>query len=139
MSRPNWRPRFEPPFAPSRSPTMRTALLLIGVLQLGGLVSLPAQQRAAPFTSWEPSAPAPEAAEVKWGALGDYRYEGLALGGVELGALGVWVGSQISTGCLLAPGVPCHTDKAGQAVALGLTGAVIGGGIGYLVGRFSAK
>jgi len=47
---------------------MRTGLILIGVLHLGGWVSLP---------------------------------EGLALGGVVLGALGVWVGSQISAGGLL--------------------------------------
>jgi hypothetical protein len=123
---------------------VRTGLILIGLLHLGG-VSLSAQQRSAPFTRWEPSAAAAEstssrrAAEVKWGALGDYRYEGLALGGLVLGAFGVWAGSQISAGCPLEPGVSCHTDRAWQAVALGLAGAAIGGGIGYLVGRFDTR
>jgi hypothetical protein len=69
----------------------------------------------------------------------DYRYEGLVFGGVAFGALGVWMGSQISAGCPAEPGVPCHTNKAGQAVALGLVGAALGGGLGYLVGRFSPK
>jgi hypothetical protein len=124
---------------------MRTGFILVGLLHLGGAVSLPAQQHAAPFIRWEPSAISAASTkswrtpEGKSAGLGDYRYEGLAFGGVVLGALGVWMGSQISAGCPLEPGVPCHTNKAEQAVALGLAGAAIGGGLGYLVGRFSPK
>jgi hypothetical protein len=118
---------------------------LAGLLHLGGGVLLPAQQRAAPFIRWESSATTPEptrswrTAEEKSDDLGDYRYEGLALGGVALGALGVWVGSQLSGACPLEPGVPCNSDKTENAIALGLVGAAVGGGIGYLIGRFSPK
>ena len=93
---------------------MRTGFILVGLLHLGGGVLLPAQ-RAAPFIRWEPPAIAPEptrswpAAERKSYALGDYRYEGLAIGGVVLGAVGVWVGSQISAGC-------CIPDGAGPSL-----------------------
>jgi hypothetical protein len=128
---------------------MQNRLLLAGLLHLGGGALLPAQQRAAPFIRWEFSATTPETtpettrswrtAEEKSDDLGDYRYEGLALGGVALGSLGVWVGSQLSGACPLQPGVSCHSDKTGNAIALGLVGAAVGGGLGYLVGRFSPK
>lgn len=124
---------------------MRNGLLLAGLLQLGGGALLPAQQRAAPFIRWEFSATRPEpirswrTAEEKSDGLGDYRYESLALGGLTLGALGVWVGSQLSAGCPLEPGGPCYTNKTENAIALGLAGAVVGGGLGYLIGRFSPK
>ncbi len=145
MSRPSWRQRCEPPFAPSRPHKMRTGLLLTGLLHLGGGVSLPAQQHTAPFIRWEPSATstAPTKSwrtpERKSAAIGDYRYEGLAFGGVVLGPLGTWMGSQLSAACPLEPGTPCGSDKVEQAVTLGLVGAVVGGGLGYLVGRFSPK
>jgi hypothetical protein len=124
---------------------MRIGFILIGLLHLGGGVLLAAQQHAAPFIHWEPSAAlnastkSRHASEERSSALGDYRYEGLAFGGAVFGALGVWMGSQISAGCPLEPGVPCRTDKAGQAVALGLAGAALGGGLGYLIGRSSPK
>jgi hypothetical protein len=124
---------------------MRIGLILVGLLQLGGGGLLSAQQRTAPFIRWESSATAPEpakswqTAEQKSDGLGDYRYEGLAIGGLALGALGVWVGSQISGACALEPGVPCPSNETEQAIGLGLVGAAIGGGIGYLVGRFSPK
>ena len=69
----------------------------------------------------------------------DYRHEGLIFGGVALGALGAWVGSQISGACPLGSGSECGTDRVGNAVMLGLSGAAIGGGLGYLVGRLSPK
>jgi hypothetical protein len=124
---------------------MRTGLILVGLLHVGGGVWLPAQQRAAPFIRWDPSVPAPQptrswrTAERRSESLGDYRYEGLALGGVALGALGVWVGSQVSAGCAIEPGGGCYSNKTGNALALGLVGAAVGGGLGYLVGRFSPK
>jgi hypothetical protein len=69
----------------------------------------------------------------------DYRYEGLVVGGVALGAFGAWVGSQLRGPCPTEAGVECGSDRVGNAVTLGLVGAAIGGGIGYLVGRLSSK
>ena len=124
---------------------MRTGLACVCLLHVGGGVTLAAQQRAAPFLRWEASAPTPEpstswrAPQEKSTAAGDYRYEGLALGAVGFGALGAWVGSQISPACPLEPGGPCYTDRVENAVALGLVGAAVGGGLGYLVGLLSPK
>lgn len=123
---------------------MRTGLILTALLHLG-LTSLPAQQRPAPFLRWEPAALSPgpttsgQATQAKSEDLGDYRYEGLVFGGFVFGVAGAWAGSRISAGCLLEPGVPCPSNKAENAVALGLAGAVLGGGLGYLVGRLSPK
>ena len=124
---------------------MRTGLIVAGLLHLGGVASLPAQQRAAPFLGWEPAALSPgqttsgQTAEDESESLGDYRYEGLAFGGVIFGALGVYLGSRISGACPLEPGVPCPSAQTEDAIALGLAGAAIGGGLGYLVGRLSPK
>jgi hypothetical protein len=123
---------------------MRARLLLTGLLHLVGAVALPAQQRGEAFIEWEPAdtwldADTSGMSESATASLGDYRYEGLAFGGVVFGALGAWAGSRISAGCLMEPGVPCPSNKAENAVALGLVGAVLGGGLGYLVGRFSPK
>lgn len=124
---------------------MRTGLIVAGLLHLAGVASLPGQQRAAPFLHWEPAArsPAlttsPQTAKDESESPGDYRYEGLAFGGLVFGALGVYLGSQVSGACPLEPGVPCPSTQTGNAIALGLAGAVVGGGLGYLVGRFSAK
>lgn len=35
--------------------------------------------------------------------------------------------------------VRCGTDRLGNAVALGLVGAAVGGGVGYLAGRLSSQ
>ena len=69
----------------------------------------------------------------------DYRYEGLALGGVAFGALGAWVGSQTTAACPTQPGVDCRPDRLGNALAVGLIGAGVGGGLGYVIGRLSSK
>ena len=69
----------------------------------------------------------------------DYRYEGLVVGGLAIGAFGAWVGSQISAACPTEPGVECGPDNRGNAIAVGLVGAAIGGGLGYVVGRLSSK
>ena len=61
------------------------------------------------------------------------------MGGLALGALGAWIGSRITLGCPTEPGVRCDTDRLGDAVALGLVGMAVGGGVGYLVGRLSPK
>lgn len=122
---------------------MRTELLVVGLLHLGGVALLPAQQRADPFVRWEHAALSPGLTTSRqpdeFESLGDYRYEGLAFGGFVFGVAGAWAGSRISAGCLLEPGVPCPSNKAENAVALGLAGAALGGGLGYLVGRLSPK
>jgi hypothetical protein len=123
---------------------VRTLVVLIALAQVG-VALLPAQQRATPFLSWDPAAVANPptisvpANEAKSEDLGDYRHEGLALGGLVLGVAGAWIGSRISNGCPLEAGVSCPSDKAEQAVGLGVAGAVLGGGLGYLVGRLSPK
>ena len=69
----------------------------------------------------------------------DYRYEGLALGGIVFGTAGAWIGWNVAVGCPLVPGADCEPDRVGNAVAAGLAGVAVGGGLGYLVGRFSSK
>jgi hypothetical protein len=110
---------------------------------------LGAQQIQRAFESWDDhvattltsvpmrsATPQREAVEV---SRGDYRYEGLLVGGLAFGALGAWVGSQLREACPTEPGVKCGHDGLGDAVTLGLASAVLGGGLGYLIGRLSAK
>jgi hypothetical protein len=116
-------------------------LLFIGFLTLLAAPSLRAQRAAASFEQWEASQVAaaggqPSAAVV---THRDYRHEGLAVGGLALGALGAWIGSRLTLACPTEPGVRCDTDRLGDAVALGLVGMAVGGGVGYLVGRLSPK
>ena len=97
------------------------------------------------FHSWEPVASGPvpgfERSEQDTVPLPrrDYRYEGLAFGGMTFGAAGAWVGWNVSHACPTVPGARCEPDRLGNAVAVGLVGAAIGGGLGYLVGRLSSK
>jgi hypothetical protein len=123
------------------------ALLVSGLLAAALTTTGGAQQQSATFARWEPRA----AGELEWGSAPDidriaaggggrdYRYEGLVVGGLALGALGAWVGSQLRDPCPTEPGVGCDSDSVGNAVTLGLVGAAIGGGLGYLVGRLSSK
>jgi hypothetical protein len=123
----------------------RIAIQAVLLSLLGGALS--AQQIRPAFVRWEPDArstvgTAPDnAQQSSWNRFhqDDYRYEGLIFGGVALGALGAWAGSQISGGCPLDAGGDCGTDQLGASIALGLTGAVVGGGLGYLIGRASPK
>ena len=123
------------------------ALLVSGLLAailttIGG-----AQQQPATFARWNPAVPGEVDSDSTSGirraavAVGrrDYRYEGLLIGGLTLGAVGAYVGSQLRDACPTEPGVDCGTDEVGNAVALGLVGAAIGGGLGYVVGRLSPK
>lgn len=105
-----------------------------------------AQELRPALATWE--APAsfthPTSGQFSHGATrstssGDYRYEGLAFGGVVFGALGAWIGSRLGVACPTVPGARCDTDGLGNALLVGLTGAAMGGGLGYLVGRFSPK
>jgi hypothetical protein len=105
---------------------------------------LSGQHAGVPFEQWEASgipalAGTGVQADTALAPRRDYRYEGLLLGGLVLGVAGAWVGSQISGPCTLSPGSSCYNDRVGTAVGLGLVSAVVGGGIGYLVGRLSPK
>jgi hypothetical protein len=114
-----------------------TAALLI----LTSAISLAAQQAAPPFARWDAGA-AEQAGDSLQPPKGDYRYEGLAFGGLVFGALGAYIGSRdFSGGCPLQPGIGCGDEGShlGRAIVAGLAGAAVGGGLGYLVGRFSPK
>jgi hypothetical protein len=121
------------------------ALLVSGLLA-AALTTTGGAQQSATFARWDP----PAAGEPKWGSASrfrgaptaggrDYRYEGLVVGGLALGAVGAWVGSQLRDACPTEPGIECDSDSVGNAVTLGLVGAAIGGGLGYLVGRLSSN
>lgn len=126
---------------------MRREWFLVSLLCLAGASSVAAQHATPGFEHWQ--APPPTAAQAQvWAppepdsvsSRGDYRYEGMAFGAVVFGALGAWIGSRDFAACPLEPGVPCgNNDKLGDAVVAGLSGAAIGGTLGYLIGRFSPK
>jgi hypothetical protein len=118
---------------------------LLGPAGLLLLLAAPLQAQENPrgFETWEvraapPSAPSTAVTTVHVSRR-DYRYEGLALAGIAFGALGAWVGSQITEACPTEPGIDCSPDRLGNALALGLASAAVGGGLGYLVGRLSSK
>ncbi len=126
---------------------MRRALRVVTLLNLSVAGSLAGQQLEPRFVRWEfPAASLPRA--QTWPAhqrdtvlvpRRDYRYEGLAFGGIVFGAAGAWLGWNVGVACPLVPGANCEPDRLGNAVAVGLAGAALGGGLGYLVGRFSPK
>ncbi len=110
-------------------------------------VSLAAQQLKPRFVRWELpvtqlSSTEPLDTDRRGTVLvprRDYRHEGLAFGGIVFGAAGAWIGWNVAVGCPLVPGADCQPDRLGNAVAVGLAGAAVGGGLGYLVGRLSSK
>ena len=117
-----------------------------GLVIPGVSCSLAAQQiTPMAFHSWEPvtSEPVPAFERAEQDAVPlprrDYRYEGLAFGGMVFGAAGAWVGWNVAHACPTVPGARCEPDRLGNAVAVGLVGAAVGGGLGYLVGRLSSK
>jgi hypothetical protein len=114
-------------------------VMLVAVAPLSG------QRASAPLEQWKASPLSPSASSQSRGEpetmspRRDYRYEGLLIGGLVLGAAGAWAGSQIGTSCALSVNGTCDNDKLGSAVGLGLISAVVGGGVGYLIGRLSPK
>ena len=127
---------------------MRKAMGLVGVvglLNLGPVGSLSAQQISPTFQRWEPVTSAhvspferPIQDTVSLPRR-DYRYEGLAFGGVVFGAAGGLLGWNVAQACPTVPGAQCDRDRLGNAIAVGLAGAALGGGLGYLVGRLTSK
>ena len=124
---------------------MRRVVGLVGLLGLGVVGSLAGQQIRSTFQSWEPVAltPVREFRADRQDTLPlprrDYRYEGLAFGGIVFGAAGAWVGWNVAGACPAVPGTVCEPDRLDNAIAVGLVGAALGSGLGYLVGRFSSK
>jgi hypothetical protein len=125
---------------------MNRIFVVSGLLLLHAAV-LGAQQKPSPFETWNAhiayAAAAEPASSLQLTATQvprrDYRYEGLLVGGVAFGAVGAWLGSRITEACATEPGIDCSPDRLGNAVALGLLGTALGGGLGYLVGRLSSK
>lgn len=125
---------------------MHRLIGVVSLLNFALLGSLPAQQVIPPFARWDSPTSMVSAVPAS-GFLQDtlprprrdYRYEGLAFGGIVLGAAGGWVGWNVSAACPTVPGAQCDPDRFGNAVAAGIAGAAIGGGLGYLIGRLSSK
>ena len=91
-----------------------------------------AQRISALPPAWLPSsavASAPERpALIK---SGDYRLEGTVVGGVLLGAAGVWLGARCGgAGIPEAPPASCTSTS----LEVGAVGLAVGAGLGYLLG-----
>ncbi|HET9727132.1 MAG TPA: hypothetical protein VFP28_09485 [Gemmatimonadales bacterium] len=108
-------------------------LLLLGAS--GGLTvpSLAgAQHRAPPPDAWDVAPltrPSPGAVDVE-PRRRDYRWVGTAIGG---GALGIAAALEAAAACGNSENGP--RDCTGVILGVGVLGAVVGGGIGNLVGR----
>ena len=70
---------------------------------------------------------------------GDHRIAGLVVGVLALGALGAWVGSESCHNQPTPTGVGGSQSCTGATLALGFAGGLVGGGLGYLLGRSAAK
>lgn len=126
---------------------MNRALILASLLAMGVAPPLVAQRSVEPFERWEQSTFSGPVEKTKVGRLSmdersaqrDYRYEGLLIGGVPLGTFGFILGHSLTGDCPTVPGADCRSSGFGDAVTLGLIGATVGGGLGYLIGRLSPK
>ena len=122
--------------------------LMLAILFAAGVATpLVAQRSVDRFERWEHPASRGPADETKLRpssieeqpARRDYRYEGLLIGGVPLGIFGAILGHGLTPACPTVPGADCSPDQLGNAITLGLIGAAVGGGLGYLVGWLSPK
>jgi hypothetical protein len=125
---------------------MCRALLFASVL---GVLATPiaAQRSPTAFEQWEVAPAPPEQLERFTPSAGhwadtparDYRYEGLAIGGLVFGTLGAILGSKVSVACPTEPGIQCNPKRLERAVTLGLVSGAFGAALGYAVGRVSPK
>jgi hypothetical protein len=116
---------------------MRAFLSVILFLTLFVSVPLSAQRLAPDFASLRVQAPSSETSRARFG---DYRVEGAAFGAIFLGVLGAWLGREACQG----QPTPITTGGGGRsctgdALTVGLVGGVVGGGLGYLLGRLTPK
>ncbi|HET6777279.1 MAG TPA: hypothetical protein VFH26_00140 [Gemmatimonadales bacterium] len=127
--------------------TMDRMLVLAPVLSAVLAVPLAAQRDAGAFDRWEIEMGSPD--QARWFVPDaarsaetprrDYRYEGLAIGGIAFGTLGAWLGSKVSLACPTQPGIRCNADRLERGVTLGLVAGAFGAALGYIVGRLSPK
>jgi hypothetical protein len=135
------------PFASPPVDRLHPVARLIAVLMMLGVVSPAEAQRLAPdqFVSWAPAAgsaaafPAPSTADTTRVRSGDHRVEGAVIGGVLLGALGAVLGHEICQGGAEPAGGGGGSSCTGATIGGGLIGAVIGGSIGYFLGKSTPK
>jgi hypothetical protein len=126
---------------------MSRTLIFVSLLALDVASPLAAQRNAEPFEQWQQSTLFGPAEQNKVdrvsldepSARRDYRYEGLLIGGVPFGTFGFILGHGLTRDCPTVPGADCRSGGLGDAVTLGLLGAAVGGGLGYLIGRLSPK
>ncbi len=88
----------------------------------------------APPSALQPLPSAPSRPKV-----GDYRVEGTVIGGLLMGALGAWVGSESCHNQPTPVAPSSGTACTGTTLTVGFVGAVLGGGLGYLLGRVTPK
>jgi len=125
------------------APTPRVLAL---VLLLGATGPVEAQRAATTrFTTWEPATGSgaaftgPSRADTARVRSGDHRVEGTAIGGVLLGAVGALVGHEICQNGAEPAGGGGGSSCTGATIGSGLIGALIGGGIGYFLGKSTPK
>ena len=109
--------------------------------------ALYAQRLAAPTpVGWAPSVHL-TASHSQWRSsltvprtkVGDYRIEGTVVGSLLLGAFGAWIGSASCQSQPTPVGGSAGPDCTGATLTVGFVGTVLGGGLGYLLGRGTPK
>ncbi len=127
---------------------MRLRLVTFALVSLVGLVSASALQAQRPSelgSDWTfkvqsgLSERASRFLVLSRAKVGDYRFEGTVVGALVLGALGGWIGSESCNNQPTPVASGAGSGCAGAALTVGFVGAVIGGGIGYLLGRGTPK
>jgi hypothetical protein len=122
------------------------ARLVTASIALSAVTPARAQRVAAvQFVGWEPAvgpgavlagSAAADTARVR---SGDHRVEGAVIGGVLLGALGALLGNEICQGGAQPAAGGGDSSCNGATIGSGLIGAIIGGTIGYFIGKSTPK
>ena len=127
---------------------MRLRLVTFALVSLVGLVSasaLQAQRLSELGSDWTfkvqsgLSERASRFLVLSRAKVGDYRFEGTVVGALVLGALGGWIGSESCNNQPTPVASGAGSGCTGATLTVGFVGAVIGGGIGYLLGRGMPK
>jgi len=124
--------------------TLACLLVITGAFTPSALC---AQRLATPTpVDWAPSVPL-TASNAQWHSsltvprteVGDYRIEGMVMGSLLLGALGAWIGSASCHSQDTPVGAGAGPHCSGATLTVGFVGTVLGGTLGYLLGRGTAK